>query len=249
MTANKLSQQKPLLYGLIGLTTGAVLASLIGYNVRPKTPSSVNLSTVPGNTAASEVISPQSSPISTPTAIPGMPGMMAQADQHFIVMMIPHHEDAVAMADLALNRAQHPEIKQLAEAIKTTQTQEIQRMQAWYQEWYGSEVPVWSPGMGMGMMHGNGITPSSQRPIMMGKGHMGGRSMGTDLNALENAADFDREFIEQMIPHHQMAIMMSTMVANSATRPEIRDLAQSIIRSQSAEIQQMQQWYQAWYLQ
>ncbi len=249
MTTNKLSHQKPLWYGLIGLATGAVLASLIVYNVRPKPPSSVNLSTAPGNTTAREVISPQSSPTSTPTAIPGMPGMMAQADQHFIVMMIPHHEDAVNMADLALSQAQHPELKQLAEAIKTTQTQEIQQMQAWYQEWYGSEVPVWSSGMGMGMMQGNGITRSSKRSGMMGRGYRGGRSMSTDLNALENAADFDREFIEQMVPHHQMAVMMSTMVASSATRPEIRDLTQSIIRSQSAEIEQMQQWYQAWYSQ
>jgi uncharacterized protein (DUF305 family) len=246
MTANKLSHQKPLLYGLIGLTTGAVLASLIVYNVRPKPPSSVNLSTVSGNTVAREVISPQGSPTSAPTAIPGMPGMMAQADQHFIVMMIPHHEDAVAMADLALSRAQHPELKALAEVIKAAQTQEIQQMQAWYQEWYGSEVPVWSPGMGMGMMR-NGILSPAQRSGMMGRRHMGRGSMGTDLNALENAADFDREFIVQMIPHHQMAIMISTMVADSATHPEIRNLARSIIRSQSAEIEQMQQWYQTWY--
>ncbi|MDX2240438.1 MAG: DUF305 domain-containing protein [Leptolyngbyaceae cyanobacterium bins.302] len=254
MTTNKLSPQKPLWYGLIGLITGAVLASLIVYNVKPKPPSTVNLSPAPGNTAAREVISPQSSPTSDLTAIPGIPGMMAHSDQHFIVMMIPHHEDAVEMANLALKRAQHPEIKQLAEAIKATQTQEIQQMQAWYQEWYGSEVPVWSPGMGMGMMQRSGTTPSSQRPGMIGRGAMGrgtmGRgSMSTDLNALANATNFDREFIEQMIPHHQMAIMMSTMVANSATRPEIRNLAQSIIRSQSAEIKQMQQWYQAWYSQ
>lgn len=78
---------------------------------------------------------------------------------------------------------------------------------------------------------------------------MGRGSMGIDLNALTNATDFDREFIEQMIPHHQMAIMMSTMVASGATHPETRDLARSIIRSQSAEINQMQQWYQAWYSQ
>ena len=143
MTANKLSHQKPLLYGLIGLTTGAVLASLIVYNVRPKPPSSVSLSTVPGNIAAREVISPQSSPTSAPTAIPGMMGMMAQADQHFIVMRNHHHnEDAVVMADLALSRAQHPELKALAKAIKTTQTQEIQQMQAWYKQWYGADVPA-----------------------------------------------------------------------------------------------------------
>jgi uncharacterized protein (DUF305 family) len=50
-----------------------------------------------------------------------------------------------------------------------------------------------------------------------------------------------------MIPHHQMAIMMSTMVLNSARNQEIRDLAQAIIDGQSAEIQQMQEWYQTWY--
>jgi uncharacterized protein (DUF305 family) len=247
MTANKLSHQKPLLYGLIGLTTGAVLASLIVYNIRPKPLSSVRLSTAPGNTAAREVIFPKSAPTSAPTAIPVMPGMMAQADQHFIVMMVPHHEDAVAMAALALSRAQHPELKALANAIKTTQTQELQQMQAWYKQWYGAEVPAWSAGMGMGMMQPSGVTSPSQQPGMMARRHMGRGSMGTDLNALEQAADFDREFIVQMIPHHQMAIMMSTMVSNSAKHPEIRKLAQSIARSQSAEIEQMQQWYQTWY--
>lgn len=71
--------------------------------------------------------------------------------------------------------------------------------------------------------------------------------MQTDLEALKNAPDFDREFIAQMIPHHQMAVMMSTMLANRAEHSEIRTLAQSIIQSQSAEIGQMQQWEQTWY--
>jgi uncharacterized protein (DUF305 family) len=247
MTADKLSHHKPLLYGLIGLMTGVVLASLIVYNIRPKPPSIVDLSKAPANPAVKLVASLPSSPTNASTAIPGMPGMMAQADQHFIVMMIPHHEDAVAMADLALSRAQHPELKALANAIKTTQTQEIQQMQAWYKQWYGAEVPAWSAGMGMGMMQRNGIPSTSQRFGMMSMGHRGRGSMGTDLKALEDATDFDREFIVQMIPHHQMAIMMSRMVANSAKHPEIRALAQSIARSQSAEIEQMQQWYQTWY--
>ena len=71
--------------------------------------------------------------------------------------------------------------------------------------------------------------------------------MGTDLAALKNAPNFDREFIEQMIPHHEMAIMMASMVLDRAEHPEIRNLAKSIIRSQSAEIEQMQQWYQTWF--
>ena len=131
MTANKLSHQKPLLYGLIGLTTGAVLASLIVYNVRPKPPSSVSLSTVPGNTAAREVISPQSSPTSAPTAIPGMPGMMAQADQHFIVMMIPHHEAAVKMAKDQIANGKNEALKVMAQKMIVEQNNEIDLFKKW----------------------------------------------------------------------------------------------------------------------
>lgn len=252
MTTNKLSIKKPLLYGLLGLMTGVITTSLTVSNVRteplPSTSSSVSLDgTTAKEVSSPQLSSPQPSPTITPTVVPGMRGMMANPDQHFIVMMIPHHEDAVEMADLALSRAQHPELKDLAEAIKTTQTEEIQEMQAWYKEWYGTDVPIWTPGMGM--MRGNRITSTSQNPGFVGRGRMGMGMMGTDLYALTNATDFDREFIEQMIPHHQMAIMMSTMVANSATHPEIRELAQSIIRSQGAEIEQMQQWYQTWYTQ
>ena len=47
------------------------------------------------------------------------------------------------MAELALSRAQHPEIKILANAIKETQTQEIQQMRTWYQQWYGTNVPAY----------------------------------------------------------------------------------------------------------
>ena len=61
------------------------------------------------------------------------------------------------------------------------------------------------------------------------------------MSALKNASDFDQEFLRQMTRHHQMATMMAGMVVNSAEHPEIRQLAQSIIKSQSAEIAQMQQ--------
>jgi len=71
--------------------------------------------------------------------------------------------------------------------------------------------------------------------------------MYTDLAALKNASDFDKEFIHQMIPHHLMAVHMAQMVLNQKTRPEIRTLAQSIIKSQMAEIKQMQQWQQVWF--
>ena len=63
-----------------------------------------------------------------------------RVDQHFIEMMIPHHQDAIAMADLALIRGKRPEVKKIAKAIKKEQTREIQEMRTWYKQWFGKEV-------------------------------------------------------------------------------------------------------------
>jgi uncharacterized protein (DUF305 family) len=168
--------------------------------------------------------------------------MMAQPDQHFIEMMIPHHQGAIEMSDLALSRAKHPEIKKLAIAIQENQAREIQQMRTWYKTWYGKEVPP-APAM-----NHQGMMPSKEGMdnSMMSTHHpMGGMKM--DLAALKNAPDFDKEFLRQMIPHHQMAIMMSQKISRVAKKSEIRNLAQSIIKSQSAEIKEMKQWKQTWY--
>jgi uncharacterized protein (DUF305 family) len=157
-------------------------------------------------------------------------------ERHFLEQMIPHHQDAVAMAELARTKAQHPKIRQLAENIIVTQTQEIERMREWHRAWYGVEAPEYDPGDGY---RWDGF----RRGGMMGGGMMG----GTDLEALEAASDFDREFIEQMIPHHQMGVMMARMVDVRSDRPEIEALAAAIIKNQSAEIDQMRDWYRAWY--
>ncbi len=149
-------------------------------------------------------------------------------ERHFIEQMIPHHEDAVAMAQLALVRAEHPELKQLAKAIIENQTREIERMRAWYLEWYGVEVPAaadeGSGTMGGGMMHDE-----------------------ADLEVLGAAEVFDKEFIEQMIPHHRMGVMMAQMVLRRSDRAEIEGLARAIITTQTNEIEQMGDWYRSWF--
>jgi uncharacterized protein (DUF305 family) len=195
-----------------------------------------------------------------------------QVDRHFMEMMIPHHQDAIAMADLALTRAKRPDVKKLAEAIKKDQAREIQEMRTWYKQWYGKEVPVTSmdnmgmmgnstmqgtPMMGMGKNMMNMGQDMMKPDSMMGRGQemmnmgqsmmsMGQNMMTMDIEALKTASDFDKEFVRQMVPHHQMAVMMAQMAINRATRPEIRTLAQSIIKSQNAEIAQMQGWQIAW---
>ena len=138
--------------------------------------------------------------------------------------MIPHHDDAIAMAELALERTERPEIRQLAEDIRRSQTAENAQMLDWYREWFGGAPDIGGGvGMGMGMMS------------------------ETDMGALESAPDFDKEFLEQMIPHHEMAVMMIRTVGNGGGRQELRELADSMRRAQGREIELMQSWYSEWY--
>ena len=58
-------------------------------------------------------------------------------DRAFIEEMIVHHEGAVAMAQLALEKANHAEIKTMANDIISAQTREIETMRDWLQSWYG----------------------------------------------------------------------------------------------------------------
>lgn len=244
-------------YTTIGLLIGGAATGLIGVlALKPLAQAQISLQP--------PLVAP-----SSPT-MPRMRGMMAQPDQHFIVMMIPHHEGAIAMADLALQRSQRTEIRTLAQSIKETQSREIQQMRTWYRQWYNTDVPEWVPGMGRQrgpeQPQGRGYqSPQGNRAPGMGwhrgrmqaaavpqsgwqaGGCMGMNTMLGDTTALRTAADVDRAFIEMMIPHHQMGVRMANMVLATSTRAESRTLAQTIIDTQTAEINQMQQWYQDWY--
>lgn len=159
-------------------------------------------------------------------------GYMGNIDRHFIEQMIPHHEDAITMAEIAIEQAKRPEIKKLAEDIIKAQRQENEQMKTWYKSWFGTDVPENTQVMGM---HGM---------IARGGMHMGMMGDETDTQSLRNASDFDKAFIEEMIPHHQMAVMMAQMLKNTTQRSEMKQLAENIINAQSKEITQMREWYQ-----
>jgi uncharacterized protein (DUF305 family) len=156
-------------------------------------------------------------------------------DQHFIEQMIPHHEDAVTMANLALEKAKKPEIKTLAANIIKAQEEEINSMRNWYKQWFGREIPV-----GQEVMQQHGMMGISDM-------HMGMMGNNSDISRLQTAADFDKGFIEHMIPHHQMAVMMASMLKDGSTRAEMKQLADNIIVAQTKEIDMMRGWYNEWY--
>ncbi|OYD96332.1 DUF305 domain-containing protein [Nostoc sp. 'Peltigera membranacea cyanobiont' 210A] len=158
----------------------------------------------------------------------------ANFDLRFIDAMIPHHQGAVEMANVAQQKSKRPEIKKLADNIIKSQNQEITQMKQWRQAWYpkaGDKPMAYNSQMGH-MME----MSSDQMQTMM---------MSQDLGAAD--AEFDLRFINAMIPHHEGAVTMGKDALSKSKRPEIKKLAQEIIKAQDIEIKQMQQWRKAWY--
>lgn len=150
-----------------------------------------------------------------------------EIDGAFVSEMVPHHETAIEMAKLAQTDAQHPEIVNLANNIVSSQGDEIGQMDQINRRLYGSATN--------GQDHGDlGMDAS-----MMG--------MNMDMGELKSAKPFDREFIDQMIPHHQGAIRMARVEISDGADPETKDLATKIVAAQSAEIDQMNRWRTEWY--
>ncbi len=155
-------------------------------------------------------------------------------DAHFIEQMIPHHEDAIVMAKFAQIKATHPEIKQLAKNIIDSQGKEINQMNRWYEDWFNRELPT-----GDDIMSQHGMMNNSSM-------HMGMMGNESDAQRLAEAENFDVAFIQHMIPHHQMAVMMAGMLKGATQRQEMKQLSDDIITNQTNEIDQMRTWLQEW---
>jgi len=78
-------------------------------------------------------------------------------------------------------------------------------------------------------------------------GHLS-MSMDDMMDELEGKTgdDFDRAFIEMMIPHHEGAIEMAQAARQSAGHQEIKDMAEDIISAQQSEIDMMKGWQREW---
>ena len=140
--------------------------------------------------------------------------------------MIPHHEQAIEMAELAADRAESSEVKQLAADIEAAQGPEIEQMNAWLDQWGQDATP--SGGMDQGDM---------------GHGDTGGMMTEDDMTMLEDADEtkFDRMFLEMMIEHHRGAITMARDVQSAGSHPDVLALADDVVADQEAEVQEMEQ--------
>lgn len=138
---------------------------------------------------------------------------LSMDDQMFAAMMIPHHEQAIEMSNIALTNSSNPQILELATAIKNAQEPEIELMK----NWAGPMLAAHDGHVMAGM-----LTPEE-----------------IDDLKLANGVEFDRLFLLGMIKHHQGAIDMAEPVLTS-NNPDVAALAESIIQTQQAEITAMQ---------
>ena len=156
---------------------------------------------------------------SASSASPAVKGTFNTQDVMFTQLMIPHHEQAVAMAGMILKReGVDSRVTELAKNIKSAQGPEITTMKSWLQKWGASDS-----GMS-GMDHGD-------------SGMMSDSDMTTLDSATGTAAA--RLFLTGMTMHHKGAIAMAETEVTGGKDADAIDLAKKIIAAQKGEIQVM----------
>ena len=186
----------------------------------PRTLAAVALVLVAGACSSDRALAPDARSAVAIASGPAPTRAQAKYEIDFLQNMIDHHMMAVMTAELCVEKAVHKELRALCQDIIAAQSAEIEQMQGWLQEWYGIS---YEPEMSKGMMK------DVER-----------------LAALEGA-EFEIAFMEMMIAHHEKAIQEAERCVDRAYHPELEELCEGIIATQSAEIEQMQEWLCEWY--
>ena len=144
----------------------------------------------------------------------------ARFEIDFMKTMIDHHNMAVEMAELCLDRAIHDELESMCEEVIAAQTAEIDDMQSWLDDWYGIS---YEPRM----------SETDRRQL---------RAL-----AKLRRKKFEIEFMQMMIEHHSVAIEEAEECVDRAFHEELDELCHNIIETQSAEIDLLEGWLCDWY--
>lgn len=147
-----------------------------------------------------------------------------RVEKAFLTGMVHHHETAIEMAKIAEERGQDRFVKRLAAAIAGTQEREIAQMRSIHTRLLESTLKP-DPRAHDGL----GLTAEEA-----------GMTHDADTNqALREADPFDRAFVDEMVPHHHGAVAMARVVLKDTKDAELRTLAETIIRTQEREIEEM----------
>lgn len=176
-----------------------------------------------GDPARSQVLQPgrpgePNQTLPADATVPSAP--FNDADASFMTMMIPHHAQALEMAELAETRAADEDVLALARRIHGAQGPEIRSMAAWLDS-RGLAVPGASDHSGHDMV---GMLTAEQMAGL----------------AAAQGADFDRLFLAGMIQHHRGAVDMAAEELEAGSDLLALELAADISTGQLAEIRRMQ---------
>jgi uncharacterized protein (DUF305 family) len=131
----------------------------------------------------------------------------------YLGMMIVHHKEGVKMANMALEKATSPQLKQMMEKTKSEQQADIDKMTGWLKEWYSKSPDEFS------------MPAESEQMMQKGMSELQGLS----------GAEFDKMFAKHMAHHHMDAIAMSKMAESKAKHAEVKKLASETVSSQTKE--------------
>lgn len=144
----------------------------------------------------------------------------ARFEVKYLTTTIDHHFMAVQMAELCPGRAVHPELLELCAQIAADQSAEIEQLQAWLLDWYGIQNE-----------------PTMKR----------GQARQLQKLAALSGPEFEIEFMEMMIKHHEKAVRDAEKCLDKAYHPELHEFCSHVIEEQSAEIALMESWLCIWY--
>jgi uncharacterized protein (DUF305 family) len=138
----------------------------------------------------------------------------------FLLHMIDHHAMAVEMGEMCIEKAVHEDLQNLCEEISKTQGVEIETMQDWLEDWYG-------------VRYEPQLTPSEMHQM-------------EHLTSL-SGSKFEITLMRELVLHHTIAIQNAERCVDRAHHGDLRTLCEEIIKTQQAEIEQLQTWLCEWY--
>ncbi len=145
-------------------------------------------------------------------------GMTVDSEEAFIAGMIPHHQEAVESARAVLETTQRPEVRELAQAVINTQTEEIATLEGWLTQWYPNTAEADYASM---MTDPAGLNPDeADRAFLEGM-----------IMHHQGAIDMAQSYLD----------------ANFEKQTEVVEMAEAIVTVQDEEVGVMQGWLDEWY--
>lgn len=144
----------------------------------------------------------------------------ARFEVRFMTGMVDHHEMAMEMGEICLDKAVHSELVSMCEDVIATQTAEREDLLTWLSTWYG-------------VSHEPQMTPGQERQM--------------DKLMELSGADFEVAFMESLIRHHALAVVRAERCRDQGGHASLLAMCGDIVAAQSAEISMLQTWLCDWY--